>query len=66
MKLQIVHPPVPDPSANQLGHTLVQLHEPPVNTSEGGEFLDDAIHMDELPVILTEESVSAGSPRYLL
>lgn len=47
-------------------HQLVPLHEPPHNTSEGGEFLDDALRMDDEPVIYTEESVAAGSPENLL
>lgn len=47
-------------------HPLVKLHEPPQDTSEGGEFLDDAIHMDEVYVVPTEESISAGSPENFL
>ena len=39
---------------------------PPHNTNEGSEFLDDAIRMEDLPLIYTEESVAAGSPYYLL
>lgn len=66
MKLHFLHPPLPDPAAKIIEQGLVKLHEPPHNTSEGGEFLDDAIHMYELPVTLTEESIAAGSPRYLL
>lgn len=47
-------------------HPLVPLHEPPHDTNEGSEFLDDAIHMDEPPVVYTEESIATGSPDYLL
>jgi hypothetical protein len=50
------------------GHTQVAevtLHEPLHNTSEGSEFLDDALRMEDLsiaPYANTEESVAAGSP----
>lgn len=47
-------------------HTPVQPHEPPHGTSEGSEFLDDAIRMEDLPVTYTEESIAAGSPKNLL
>jgi hypothetical protein len=53
-------------SARSEEHLLVQLHEPPHDTSEGGEFLDDAIRMEELPVIQTEVSIAAGSSDNLL
>ncbi|NII29336.1 hypothetical protein HB364_29925 [Pseudoflavitalea sp. X16] len=47
-------------------HKLVRLHEPPHNTNEGSEFLDDALRMDDEPVVYTEESIAAGSPENLL
>jgi len=47
-------------------HTLVTIHEPLRNTSEGGEFLDDAIRMEDLLLTRFEESVAAGSPETLL
>ena len=40
--------------------------EPSHNANEGSEFLDDAIRTHDQPLIYTEESVAAGSPRYLL
>jgi hypothetical protein len=46
-------------------HTLVPLHAPERNTSDGAEFLDDAIRMEDV-IIHTEESVAAGSPANLL
>lgn len=52
-----------DPSEE---HLLVPIHEPPHNTTEGSEFLDDALRMHEQPLIYTEESVAAGSPKNLL
>lgn len=54
----------PSPQADP--HPLIQLHEPEHNTAEGGEFLFDALRMEDLPIIYTEESVAAGSPRNLL
>jgi hypothetical protein len=47
-------------------HALVPIHEPPHNTNEGSEFLDDAIRIEDLPIIYTEESIAAGSPHNLL
>lgn len=47
-------------------HTPVQSHVSLHDTSEGSEFLDDAIRMEDLPVIYTEESIAAGSPHNLL
>jgi len=46
-------------------HQLVPLHEGPRNTNEGGEFLDDALRMNEQPIIYTEESIAPGSPQNL-
>jgi hypothetical protein len=42
------------------GEPLVVHIEPPQNTSEGSEFLDDAIRMDELPLIYGK-SIAAES-----
>jgi hypothetical protein len=47
-------------------HTLVTAQEPPHNTNEGSEFLDDAIRMKDQPLIYTEESVAPGSPENFL
>ncbi|NML21302.1 hypothetical protein HHL16_10485 [Pseudoflavitalea sp. G-6-1-2] len=46
-------------------HPVVHT-EPAHNTSEGSEFLDDAIRMHEQPLMYTEVSVSAGGPVDLL
>ncbi len=45
---------------------LVAIQEPPHNTSEGSEFLDDAIRFKDQPLIFTKVSVTAGSPEYFL
>jgi hypothetical protein len=47
-------------------HTLVPLHALQHNTSEGSEFLDDAIRMEDLSLTHTEECIAAGSPERLL
>ena len=47
-------------------HPLVATHEQFHNTTEGSEFLDDALRMEDLSPIHTEESVAAGSPKHLL
>lgn len=47
-------------------HTLVILPEPPHNTTEGSEFLDDAIRTHDQPPVYTEESVGVGCPEDLL
>jgi hypothetical protein len=47
-------------------HPLVVTHPTPHDTSEGSEFLDDALRMEDLVLTPTEESVAAGSPAYLL
>ena len=39
-------------------HTLTTIHEPLHNTSDGSEFLDDAIRMKEQPLMYTGENVS--------
>lgn len=53
---------------------LREMEEPPTvvvqaverNTSEGGEFLNDALRMEDIILTPFEESVAAGSPDKLL
>jgi hypothetical protein len=44
----------------------VTVHRTEHDTSEGSEFLDDALRMEDLTLTLPEVSVAAGSPDYLL
>jgi hypothetical protein len=47
----------------------VTIHQPLHDTSEGSEFLDDALRMEDLSVIPyanAEEKIAAGSPPNLL
>jgi hypothetical protein len=41
------------------------VHSSSSYTSEGSEFLDDAIRMKDQPLIYSEESIAASSPEYL-
>jgi len=56
----------PNKSNLQAEHPLIAILQPPHNTSEGSEFLDDAIRMEDLSLTRFEESVAAGSPDNLL
>ncbi|MBO9728567.1 MAG: hypothetical protein J7623_08020 [Chitinophaga sp.] len=47
-----------DPKKTADKDALVPLHEREHNTSEGGEFLDDAIRMDDEPS--TNDNASSG------
>lgn len=47
-------------------HPVVHVQEAHHNTTEGSEFLDDAIRIEDWPVVYTEESVAPGSPENLL
>jgi hypothetical protein len=66
MNLFFLHPAAKNGNNQPDKQTLVQPHKPPHDTSEGSEFLDDAIRMEDLPVIYTEQSIAAGSPKNLL
>lgn len=40
----------------------IAINEPLHNMNEGGEFLDDAIRMKDMPLIYSEKRVAAGNP----
>jgi len=64
MHFSFLHPRKKEP---QEEHPLVPLHEAPDrNTSEGGEFLDDALRMEDMVLTPVELSIAAGSPEKLL
>jgi hypothetical protein len=42
------------------------VHDPNAYTTEGSEFLNDAIRMKDQPLQYAEESIAAGSPEGLL
>lgn len=62
----VSHPAINHPSDEPDKHTQVLPHEPPHNTNEGSEYMDDAIRMKDQPYMYTEESVATGSPWGLL
>jgi hypothetical protein len=66
MQLFLLHPDEKDQKDQSEEHPLVPLHEPLHNTNEGSEFLDDVIRMKDQPLVYTEESIAAGSPKNLL
>lgn len=69
MNLFFLHSAAKQQPARQHEHPVIpraRITESPHNTSEGSEFLDDAIRTEDLPVVYTEESVAAGSPKQLL
>jgi len=44
----------------------IAINEPPYSMNEGGEFLDDAIRMKDMPLFYSEKSVAARSTWNLL
>ncbi len=66
MQLFFLHAATKDQKDQSEEHALVPIHEPPHNTNEGSEFLDDALRMKDQPLMYTEECVAAGSPKNLL
>jgi len=66
MNIFFLHPDTKNLKAPSLNHLLVSMHQSTHDTSEGSEFLDDALRMEDLLPIHTEESIAAGSPENLL
>lgn len=68
--IHFVFHPVSFPAMNQkkdpAGQQKVTANPLPTQTTEGSEFLDDALRMKEQPLMLTEISVGVGSPDDLL
>ena len=65
MHLPFFHHHTNEPQGHPEEHPIVHT-EQAHNTSEGSEFLDDAIRMHEQPLIYTETSVAPGGPDNLL
>jgi len=57
MKLFFLHPPLKKLTNETILQSPVLIHEPLDYTSEGSEFLDDAIRMKDQPLINTEEEI---------
>ena len=56
MNLFFSHPSTKDPKNGYPEYMQVVANETPHNTSEGGEFLDDAIRMEEDPLSSQDEN----------
>jgi hypothetical protein len=65
MNLLFLHPAGNNRQAQSDTHPVVH-NEPSHNMNEGSEFLDDAIRIEDLPIIYTEESIAVSSPKNLL
>lgn len=69
MHFSFIHPFKLDLRAERTPVKKVSLHELSHDTSEGSEFLDDALRMEDLPFnpyANTEESIAAASRENLL
>ena len=62
MHLFFLHPDTKDLKDQFNEHMLLPSHEQSYNASDGGEFLDDAIRMEDLSIIQTEESIAGERP----
>ena len=60
MHLFFLHPDTKD-LKDQLNEPMRPSHEQSDNTSDGGEFLDDAIRIEDLSIIQSEENIAGES-----
>jgi hypothetical protein len=66
MNFFFLHPDGKNLKDQSVKHLLVSIHIQSHNTSEGSEFLDDALRMKDLIKVRTEERIAAGGPEDLL
>ncbi|MBL7699095.1 MAG: hypothetical protein JNK79_13100 [Chitinophagaceae bacterium] len=66
MNLLSLYLPKKNHKTDPAEHTLVAIHEPVHNITEGSEFLDDAIRTEDQPLMYTEEAIAVGCPEDLL
>lgn len=66
MHISILRPHPTDRTNITGKFTFDSLHDPNAYTSEGSEFLDDAIRMKDQPLQFTQDCITAGSPEGLL
>ncbi|MFA6059886.1 MAG: hypothetical protein WC756_16895 [Taibaiella sp.] len=59
MKLFFLNLPAKKHKGEPDEHMLITIHEPLHDTSEGSEFLNDAIRMVEQPLMYNEENLAA-------
>ena len=60
MNLFFIHHPTKNPGDKAGEHTLVPLLNHEHNSTEGSEFLDDAIRTEDLPAVDPEENITDG------
>ena len=65
MNFLFLHPTAKYQQEQSEPHPVVH-NESSNNMNEGGEFLDDAIRTEDLPVFYSKESIVEGSPIHLL
>lgn len=58
MNLFFLHPPAKKQKQDSDEYAMTTIHEPLHNTSDGSEFLDDAIRMKEQPLMYIGENAS--------
>ena len=61
MNLFFLHPASKDPKGHPEKHPHDHSHGPIHDLSEGSEFLDDAIHMEDVQLVKNEESSTPDS-----
>ena len=65
MNFPFFHSAEKKPDEKTIEGTLVPLEIYEHNITDGSEFIDDALRMKEQPLMYTEESIAAGSPKDL-
>ena len=60
MHFFFLHPGTKDLKDQPDENTFARIHEPSDNMNEGSEFLDDAIRMEDLSIIHTEEDFNGN------
>ena len=65
MTLFFLHRPVISRDSNHGKRSLVSMHGPERNITDGGEFIDDAIRMKDLSLIYTDNQIAAADPEDL-
>ena len=60
MNFFFIHRPAKNPEGAADEHILVPLQNHGHDLNEGSEFLDDAIRMEDMPEVYTEENITDG------
>jgi len=65
MNLFFLHHPVTKRNNEPGKRSLVSMHGPERNATDGGEFLDDALRMRDLSLVYTDNNIAATDPEDL-